>query len=82
MKTAKGTKCEQKFQKPKNENICLTNLNMANNGNFHFLSFGDEIRTMLKVEILNLIVGLTIRFNYDNSWRIIVKKWAFLGCNT
>jgi hypothetical protein len=27
-KTAKGTNWEQKFQKPQNENICLTNLNL------------------------------------------------------
>ena len=34
--TAKGTNWEQKFQKHQNENICLTNLNKANNGNFRF----------------------------------------------
>jgi hypothetical protein len=38
--TAKGTNWEQKFQKPQNENICLTNLNVENNGNFPILSFG------------------------------------------
>ena len=37
---AKETNWKQKFQKPKNENICLTNLNMENNGNFPILSFG------------------------------------------
>lgn len=31
---------EQKFQKPQNENFCLTNLNVENNGNFPILSFG------------------------------------------
>ena len=35
----KETNWKQKFQKTQNENICLTNLNMENNGNFHFLSF-------------------------------------------
>ena len=38
-KTAKGTNWEQKFQKPQNENICLTNLNVENNGNFPILTF-------------------------------------------
>ena len=33
-KTAKGTNWEQKFQKPQNENIGLTNLNVENNSNF------------------------------------------------
>ncbi len=27
------------FQKSQNKNICLTNLNVANKGNFHFISF-------------------------------------------
>jgi len=38
-KLAKETKWKQKFQKPKNENICLTNLNTENKRNFHLLSF-------------------------------------------
>jgi hypothetical protein len=38
---AKETNWKQKFQKPQNENICLTNLNMENNGNFPILAFGD-----------------------------------------
>jgi len=33
------TNWKQKFQKPQNENICLTYLNTEMNGNFHFLSF-------------------------------------------
>ena len=37
-KQPKKTNWKQKFQKPQNENICLTYLNMENNGNFHFLS--------------------------------------------
>jgi hypothetical protein len=41
--TAKETNWEQKFQKPQNENICLTNLNVENNGNFPILSFGVDI---------------------------------------
>jgi len=41
--TAKETNWEQKFQKPQNENICLTNLNAENNGNFHFLSFEEVL---------------------------------------
>ena len=38
-KVPKETNWKQKFQKPQNENICLTYLNTGNNGNFHFLSF-------------------------------------------
>ena len=38
-KVPKETNWKQKFQKPQNENICLTYLNMEMNGNFHFLSF-------------------------------------------
>ena len=39
-KQPKETNWKQKFQKPQNENICLTYLNTEKNGNFHFLSFG------------------------------------------
>ncbi len=46
-KTAKGTNWEQKFQKPQNENICLTNLNVENNGNFPILAFGDGMERNL-----------------------------------
>ena len=38
-KQPKETNWKQKFQKPQNENICLTYLNMENKRNFHFLSF-------------------------------------------
>ena len=38
-KQPKETNWKQKFQKPKNENICLTYLNTENKRNFHFLSF-------------------------------------------
>lgn len=38
-KQPKETNWKQKFQKNQNENICLTYLNIENNGNFHFLSF-------------------------------------------
>ena len=38
---AKETNWKQKFQKPQNENICLTYLNTENNGIFHFLSSCD-----------------------------------------
>lgn len=36
----KETNWKQKFQKPQNENICLTSVNTGMNGNFHSLSFG------------------------------------------
>ena len=40
-KQPKETNWKQKFQKPQNENICLTYLNTENKRNFHFLSFDD-----------------------------------------
>lgn len=41
---AKGTNWKQKFQKPQNENIGLTNLNMENKCNFPILSFETKLR--------------------------------------
>ena len=38
-KQPKETNWKQKFQKPQNENICLTYLNMENNGNYPILAF-------------------------------------------
>lgn len=38
-KQPKETNWKQKFQKPQNENICLTYLNTEKKRNFHFLSF-------------------------------------------
>ena len=40
-KQAQETNWKQKFEKLQNENICLTNLNVASNGNFPILAFGD-----------------------------------------
>jgi len=37
-KQPKETNWKQKFQKPQNENICLTSVNTENKRNFHFLS--------------------------------------------
>ena len=39
-KYPKETNWKQKFQKPQNENICLTNLNVQTNGNIPILAFG------------------------------------------
>jgi len=36
LKQAKETNWKHKFEKPQNENICLTNLNVEINGNFPF----------------------------------------------
>lgn len=47
-KQPKETNWKQKFQKPQNENICLTYLNTENNGNFHFLSFCDMVCSIKK----------------------------------
>ena len=43
-KHPKETNWKQKFQKPQNENICLTYLNTEMNGNFHFLSFHESTK--------------------------------------
>ena len=50
-KHAQETNWKQKFQKLQNENICLTNLNVANNGNFPILAFGDCCDKAQKKEI-------------------------------
>jgi len=42
-KQAQKTNWKQQFQKPQNENICLTNLNVENNGNFPILSLWKRI---------------------------------------
>ena len=76
-KQPKETNWKQKFQKPQNENICLTYLNTENKWNFHFLSFDNAIRVMLKVAKLNLIVDSAISFICCDSWRIICEKWVF-----
>ena len=73
-KQPKETNWKQKFQKPLNENICLTYLNTEKNGNFHFLSFNNAIRVMLKVAKLNLIVDSAISFICCDSWRIICEE--------
>jgi len=39
MEYAEETNQKQKIRKLQNENICLTNLNVANNGNFPILAF-------------------------------------------
>ena len=73
-KTPKETNWKQKFQKNQNENICLTYLNTENKWNFHFLSFDNAIRVMLKVAKLNLIFDSAISFICCDSWRIICEK--------
>ncbi len=60
-KVPKETNWKQKFQKPQNENICLTYLNTEMNGNFHFLSFCCVLLKGAKSSIVSLIVSLTIR---------------------
>ena len=43
-KQSKETNWKQKFQKPRNEDICLTYLNVEKKRNFHFLSLGNVTR--------------------------------------
>ena len=76
-KTPTETNWKQKFQKPQNENICLTYLNTEMNGNFHFLSFGDMIRVSSKVPIMDIIVRSTINFVGCVSWKTIYEKCVF-----
>jgi hypothetical protein len=63
IETAKETNWEQKFQKPQNENICLTNLNVENNGNFPILTFVEckPIKHSL-LQILSKIIGISTAF--------------------
>ena len=62
-KTAKGTNWEQKFQKPQNENICLTNLNEENNGNFPILTFVEcKPIKHSSLQILSKIIGISTAF--------------------
>ena len=70
-KQPKETNWKQKFQKPQNENICLTSLNTEMNGNFHFMSFDIAIRMVKKVRKIKLFVDSRIRFDYAISWIII-----------
>ena len=44
----KETNWKQKFQKPKNENICLTYLDTVMKGNFHFLSSRQRLINRMK----------------------------------
>ena len=41
------TNWKQKFQKPQNENFCLTYLNTENKRNFHFLSSGQRLKSQM-----------------------------------
>jgi hypothetical protein len=56
VKNEKGTNWKQKFQKLQNENICLTNLNVENNGNFPILAF----RVSLEFGYMAFCIGLSI----------------------
>ena len=76
-KVPKETNWKQKFQKPQNENICLTYLNTEMNGNFHFLSF---CAAFLKVQ--NQVLWTLLSFQQSGwkngfSWKNVHEKWAF-----
>ena len=76
-KLPKETNWKQKFQKPQNENICLTYLNTEMNGNFHFLSF---CAAFLKVQ--NQVLWTLLSFQQSGwkngfSWKNVHEKWAF-----
>ena len=75
-KQPKETNWKQKIQKLQNENICLTCLNVENNGNFPILSFSWVLYGAKNVR-WNLIFCSTIRFIYCISWKRICEKWTF-----
>ena len=57
IKQSQETNWKQKFENPQNENICLTNLNVANNGNFPILAFGDcneNGKKSHRIEVINV----------------------------
>ena len=66
---SKETNWKQKFQKPINENVCLTYLNGETNGNFHFLSFGMIlIRGDWGVIILNIAFASNVLVILASTW--------------
>ena len=82
-KQTKETNWKQKFQKPKNENICLTSVNTAENKwNFHFMSFGT---VFLKVQ--NQLLWTSLSFQHS-GWKMAsvgklctksgLFKWHFI----
>ena len=76
-KQPKETNWKQKFQKPQNENICLTSVNTEMNGNFHFLSF-----CALFMKVQNQVLWTSLSFQQSGwkngfSWMIVHEKWVF-----
>ena len=77
---SKETNWKQKFQKPINENICLTYLNGETNGNFHFLSFGMIlIRGDWGVIILNIAFASNVLVILASTWYKITVVERFLA---
>jgi hypothetical protein len=63
-----------KFQKPQNENVCLTNLNKANNGNFPILSSEVCIalgKKAIKMRLLTMEIKVWF---YKSLWSKLTEK--------
>ena len=80
-KQPKETNWKQKFQKPKNENICLTYLNTENKRNSHFLSFCCALQM---VQNLQRWTSLSFQQSGWNNYVIalfigqnVFEKWHF-----
>ncbi len=75
-KQPKETNWKQKFQKPQNENICLTYLNMENNGNFHFLSSGQRL-----ISRMNSAKRTVKHAKFSNLTKYFLVKLIIFGQN-
>ena len=72
-KVPKETNWKQKFQKPQNENICLTCLNMENKRNFHFLSFRRDYHFIKRCKIIVANFDLNLQYT-PIIWEVLQKK--------
>ena len=72
-KVPKETNRKQKFQKPQNENICLTYLNMENKRNFHFLSFRRDYHFIKRCRIIVANFDLNLQYT-PIIWEVLQKK--------
>ena len=72
-KVPKETNWKQKIQKPQNENICLTCLNMENKRNFHFLSFRRDYHFIKRCKIIVANFDLNLQYT-PIIWEVLQKK--------
>ena len=74
-KRTKETNWKQKFQKPQNENICLTYLNTENKRNFHFLSFRRDYHFIKRCRIIVANFDLNLQYT-PIIWGVFSKEKA------